>query len=59
MLWSPLNGMSLHYYSSSILLDILTKREQLYRSFFKKNSYIVELPKSLTVSQNNTLLKEL
>jgi hypothetical protein len=51
--------MSLHYYSSSILLDILTKREQLYRSFFKKNSYIVELPKSLTVSQNNTLLKEL
>jgi hypothetical protein len=51
--------MSSHYYSTSILLDILTKREQLYRSFFKKNSYIVEIPKSLSVTQNNTLLKEI
>jgi heme/copper-type cytochrome/quinol oxidase subunit 2 len=57
--WSPLSGIAGQYYSTSVLIDILSKREQLYRSYFKHNSKILALPKSLTASPNNTLLREI
>jgi hypothetical protein len=48
-----------HYYTSSILLDILSKREYLYRLFLKSKSNTIAIPKSLTVSPSNSLLKEI
>ena len=56
--WSPINGISSYYYSTSILLDILSKREQLYRNFYKAKTNSFTIPKSLTVSSNNSLLSE-
>jgi hypothetical protein len=56
--WSPIRGLQSHYYSTAILSDILSKREHLYRSFFKNRSGVVSIPKSLTVSPENSLLQE-
>ena len=52
-------GVAGQYYSSSILIDILSKREQLYRSYFRHNSKVLALPKSLTASPGNALLREI
>jgi hypothetical protein len=40
------------------LSDVLSKREHLYRYFFKTKSGIVAIPKSLVVSPENSLLRE-
>jgi PPE-repeat protein len=42
-----------------VLLDILSKREGLYRSFLRTKSNVVALPHSLTVSPKNSLLREI
>jgi hypothetical protein len=57
--WSPINGIASYYYSTSILTDILSKREQLYRHFYKAKTNSFTIPKSLTVSTNNNLLNEI
>jgi hypothetical protein len=57
--WSPINGLQSHYYSTAILKDILSKREYLYRQFFRGKSNVISIPKSLTVSPNNSLLSEI
>ena len=57
--WSPIKGLQSHYYSTAILNDILSKREHLYRSFFKNKSGVISIPKSLTVSPENSLLQEI
>ena len=58
--WSPINNrLSSYYYNTSILLDILSKREHLYRRFFKEKSNFVMLPDFLTVSPNNSLFNEI
>jgi hypothetical protein len=51
--------LSSHYYSTSILIDLLSKREYLYRQFLISKLGINKLPKSFTVSPRNTLLKEI
>jgi len=56
--WSPINGIASYYYATSILTDILTKREYLYRDFYKSKANSILLPKSLVVSSNNSLLHE-
>jgi heme/copper-type cytochrome/quinol oxidase subunit 2 len=56
--WSPINGIASYYYATSILTDILTKREYLYRDFYKTKANSISLPKFLTVSSNNILLNE-
>lgn len=56
--WSPIKGLQSHYYSTAILSDILSKREHLYRSFFRNKTGIVSIPKSLTVSPENSLIQE-
>jgi hypothetical protein len=56
--WSPIRDLSAHYYNSSILIDLLSKREYLYRQFFHNKLNINNLPKYFTVSPHNTLLKE-
>ena len=57
--WSPINGIASYYYSTSILTDILTKREYLYRDFYKNKTNSMSIPKSLTVTANNSLLTEI
>ena len=57
--WSPINGIASYYYATSILTDILTKREYLYRDFYKNKTNSTTLPKFLTVSANNNLLTEI
>jgi heme/copper-type cytochrome/quinol oxidase subunit 2 len=57
--WSPISSISAYYYNSSILYDVLTKREYLYRRFFKEKSGIVSIPNFLTVSPNNSIVNEL
>jgi hypothetical protein len=39
-------------------VDILSKRETIYRTFFKNKSNIINIPKSLTVSLNNSIINE-
>jgi hypothetical protein len=51
--------LSSHYYNTSILIDLLSKREYLYRQFFGNKLGINRLPKIFTVSPRNTLLKEI
>jgi len=41
-----------------MLVDILTKREYLYRQYFLNKGLVVYLPKYLTTSPNNILLQE-
>ena len=57
--WSPINGIASYYYATSILTDILTKREFLYKDFYKHKTNSMSIPKSLTVSANNNLLNEI
>jgi hypothetical protein len=57
--WTPVNGISAKYYTTSILVDILSKRETIYRTFFKNKSNIINIPKSLTVSLNNSIINEI
>jgi hypothetical protein len=57
--WSPISELSSYYYSTSVLIDILSKRELLYRLFFKNNSRVISLPKFLTAAPNNPLLKDI
>jgi hypothetical protein len=42
----------------STLIDILTKREYLYRSYFNSKGFIAALPTYLTASPSNSLLNE-
>jgi hypothetical protein len=46
-------------YSVSVLSDILTKREYIYKEYFLNNGYIVRLPKYLLSSPSNPLLDEI
>ena len=57
--WSPINGIASYYYATSILTDILSKREYLYRDFYKSKAKSTVLPKFLKVSINNSLLNDI
>ena len=56
--WRPQSGIQSYYYNTSILVDILSKREFLYRQYLLKQNVTVNLPKYLTSSPNNPLLLE-
>jgi hypothetical protein len=56
--WRPLSGVQSYYYSTSTLIDILSKREYLYRSYFNSKGFIASLPNYLVASPNNSLLNE-
>jgi heme/copper-type cytochrome/quinol oxidase subunit 2 len=57
--WSPINGIASYYYATSILTDILSKREYLYRDFYKSKAKSTILPKFLKVSINNSILNDI
>lgn len=56
--WKPMSSLQSYNYTTSILIDILTKREYLYRQYFFTKGYTVDLPRYLTASPNNSLLQE-
>ena len=56
--WRPSSSIQSYYYNSSILVDILTKREYLYRQYFANKGNVTNLPKYLTAAPNNPLLEE-
>lgn len=57
--WKPQNSIQSYYYSVSSLIDILTKREYLYRELFSLNGKLINLPFYLTNSPSNPLINEL
>jgi len=56
--WKPQNSIQSYYYSVSALVDILTKREYLYREFLSNNNKIINLPFYLTSNPSNPLINE-
>jgi hypothetical protein len=52
-------GTGGYYYSTSTLVDILSKREFVYRSYFNSKGYIANLPSYLTASPSNPLFEEI
>jgi hypothetical protein len=57
--WRPNTGISSYYYNVSTLIDILSKRELLYRRYLENSSRVVHLPSSLCATPNNPILQEL
>lgn len=56
--WSPLSGIAAYYYNTTVLNDILTKRENLYRSFFLTKTHMCQIPKYIHTAPNNPLVRE-
>lgn len=56
--WRPSSSIQAYYYTSSILSDILSKREYLYRTYFNNKNFVTSIPTFLTSSPDNQLLKE-
>jgi hypothetical protein len=56
---TPLSNISGYSYASSALIDILSKREYLYRVFLKNKSLSTVLPEFFSTSINSKLLVEL
>lgn len=54
-----MNNISSFNYSSSTLVDILTKREFVYRTYFNSKGFAANLPTYMTASPNNPLLEEI
>ena len=57
--WKPQNSIQAYYRTVSELIDILTKREYLYRELFSTNKKITSLPYYLTNSPRNPLINEI
>lgn len=57
--WKPQNSIQSYYYNVSALIDILTKREYLYREFLFNNNKIINLPFYLTSNPSNPLINEI
>lgn len=53
-----MSGVQSYNYTTSILVDILTKREHLYRQYFYTKGYTLNLPQYLTACPTNSLLRE-
>jgi hypothetical protein len=57
--WRPLSGFEFFSYSENIILDILSKREYLFRNLYNSLGYKTILPDYFISSPNNPLLREL
>jgi hypothetical protein len=57
--WRPYAGIQAYYYNNALLVDLLTKREYLYRIYFEKNRRVISLPKSFTTHPKHPLIQEL
>lgn len=56
--WKPLTGSASYTYSVSTLVDLLSKREYLYRRYYTSRGLTTLLPKFVLASPTNTLLTE-
>lgn len=56
--WKPQSSIQSYYYNVSNLIDILTKREYLYREFLANNNKIINLPFYLTNNPSNPLIND-
>lgn len=57
--WKPQNSIQSYYYNVSSLIDILTKREYLYRELLSSNNKLINLPFYLTNNPQNPLILEI
>ena len=57
--WRPRTSIQAYYANVSKLVDILSRREYLYRTYLAQSSGIEYLPVSLCATPNNPLLTEL
>jgi hypothetical protein len=56
--YAPFFNMSGYHYATSTLVDILSKREHLYRTFLRSKASTVVIPEFFTTSINSKLLAE-
>lgn len=56
--WSPLSNIQSYWYNNGVLVDILTKREYLYRQYFINKYTVPSLPKYLLSCPSNPLFEE-
>lgn len=57
--WRPRSSIQSFYANTSKLIDILSRREHLYRLYLSKSYNVEQLPKSLCATPSNPLLVEL
>lgn len=57
--WRPKNSIQSYHYHNALLVDLLTKREYIYRQYFETNKKIISLPKVLTANPKHPLIREL
>ena len=57
--WKPVSNVQGYGYTIPTLINILTKREYLYREYFLNKGFSVNLPNYLSSSPVNPLLKEI
>ena len=57
--WRPYTSISSYYYNVSLLADMLTKREFLYRQYLESNNKLINLPKIISSTPNHPLMQEL
>jgi hypothetical protein len=57
--WKPVSNIQGYGYTVPTLINILTKREYLYREYFLNKGFSVNLPSYLLSSPTNPLLKEI
>jgi hypothetical protein len=55
----PISGTHSYRYNTSTLVDLLTKREYLYRQYLRTKGSTLYLPNYLTSTPNNPLLVEI
>jgi len=57
--WRPATGIQAYFAKNSQLLDILTRREFLYRKYLQTSKRLISLPTYCTVNKNNSLIDEI
>ena len=57
--WRPSTSIASYYYNVSKLVDILSKREFIYRQYLENSHSAVHLPTSLCATPTNPILTEL
>lgn len=57
--WRPISGIQAVGYDISTLVDILSKREHVYRSYMNSLNLIANLPAHMTASPSNPLINEI
>ena len=56
--WRPYSSVQSYHYNVTTLVDLLTRRELLYRQYLERTNRIIRLPRMLTVNPHNPLIAE-